>query len=118
MLKLLLLVTPQIDSSHQIGEAWQRAGASGVTFVEVHGLFRMQQMSHTHDLLPGTLSLMSILRQNEQHNILMFSVVRSDQVEALRKATESIIGDINQAHNGIMFVLDVEQAFGLRSQDD
>lgn len=114
MLKLVLLITPRIDAGHQIGEAWQRVGATGVTYAESHGLYRLQEAAQHHELLPGTSSLLSILRQNEQNNIMIFSVVDAALVDDILDATESVTGDISKPHNGVMFVLPVEQAFGLR----
>ncbi|GAB4508603.1 MAG: hypothetical protein OHK0046_01510 [Anaerolineae bacterium] len=113
--KLVLLITPRTEHAHTIGEAWQQAGASGVTYFESHGLYRLQQARHGLEVPPGMLSLFEILRGQDQHNITILSVVAGEQVEPLVKATESIIGALTEPNNGILFSMDVEHVFGLRS---
>jgi nitrogen regulatory protein PII len=114
MPKLIVLITARVDDGHLIGEAWQAAGAPGVTLVEGHGLRRLQQMTRGMEVLPGMLSLAEILHQRETSSLLVLSLTPDEQVEAIIAATERILGSLAQPDNGVLFVLDVAQALGLR----
>lgn len=114
MSKLVLLITPRLDASHEIGEAWQQAGAPGVTLVESHGLYRVQERTKSMQVLPGMMSMLEILRQNEEHNVMVFSVVDDHLVDSLIAAAEAVTGDITDDNNGVIFVLDVERVLGVR----
>ena len=115
MPKLVVLITPMIDRSHDIGDQWQQAGAPGITFIESYGLHRMQQANAGAEVLPGFMSMIEILRNRDEHSVTMFSVVHDNAlVDKLIAATEAVIGPISHPDNGILFVLDVEQALGIR----
>jgi hypothetical protein len=114
MPKLVILITPLVEDGHSIGEAWQKAGATGVTFVESYGLRRLQEAAGSSEILPGMVSLFEMLRQRDENNLILFSVVADDaMVDLLVTAAEAIIGDIDQPDNGIVFTLNVERAKGI-----
>ncbi len=115
MSKLVILITSRIEEGHQIGEAWQKAGAPGVTFIESYGLRRMQEVSKSGELLPGMMSMFEILRQQEETSLIVLSVVDNDDtVNQLLDATKEVLGDLLSPHTGIAFVIDVERTIGVR----
>lgn len=114
MAKLILFVTSQIERGHEIGEAWEAAGVSGVTYVESFGLHGLRKAGHTMAVLPGMSSILEILRSNDQHNISMFTVVPDvEMANNVIRHTERLVGSLDQFDNGVLFVLDVERALGL-----
>ena len=114
MLKLILLITPRIEQVHDLAEAWEETGVTGVTFIESTGFHSLRKAVDRPNVLPGMMSLIEILRQHDDHNIALLSVVEEEKVSELLEITESIIDDINLPDNGVLFVLPVEQAYGLR----
>lgn len=115
MPKLVILITSRVEDCHTVGEAWQAAGAPGVTLIESYGLRRLQEVSQSLEVLPGTLSLLEILRDNDEiKSVTMLSVVEENGVEALIRATETVLGDLHQPNTGVLFVIDVERTVGLR----
>ena len=113
MPKLVILITPRLEEGHSIGDAWQQAGAPGVTFVESYGLRRLQETSDRPEVLPGMMSMLEILRSGEDNNVMLFSVVPDERViDEIIKVTEAIIGNIALPDNGILFTLDVDRALG------
>lgn len=115
MPKLVVLVTPLLAEAHHIAEAWQQAGAPGVTFIESYGLRRLQETGQEIDVLPGIFSVLEMLRSGDKNGIMLLSVVNEPQtVDRLIKATHAITGDLNNPNNGILFVIHVEQVIGLR----
>lgn len=113
--KLVVLITSQIDEGYQVGEAWQKAGAPGVTFLEGFGLGRLQQATSTAEILPGMLSMFEILRENRETSLVVMSLIHDPTlIQSLLDTTTRILGDMLTPNAGIFFVLDVEQALGIR----
>ncbi len=117
MLKLVILITSRIDDVHAVGEAWQKAGAPGVTIIESYGLRRLQEKSKSLEILPGMMSLQEILRESDITSVVMLSVVHNAQVDALLAAAETKLGDLDRPDTGVVFVLDVERAIGMRNHN-
>ena len=115
MAKLVVLITGQIEQSHAIGEAWQAAGAPGVTLIEGHGLRHLQEAWKHAEILPGAFSLQRILRDNDLSSVLILSLVDDDTlVDKLIAAAEQILGDMTAPNNGILFVIDVARLIGVQ----
>jgi hypothetical protein len=120
MAKLVILITARDDEVHNIGEAWRRVGAPGVTVIEGHGLRRLQESARSSEILPGMLSFFEILRQNQPTAIILLALVEHiETVDHIQRETQTILGDLRDPNNGIFFVIDVERAVGVRdhSQD-
>ncbi|MBI5666741.1 MAG: hypothetical protein HZC41_01930 [Chloroflexi bacterium] len=115
MQKLVILITSRVEDCHSVGEAWQKAGAPGVTLIESFGLRRLQEASDSLEVLPGMMSMLEILRENDEiKSVTLVSVVEEAQVEGIISATEGVLGDLHQPNTGVLFVIDVERAVGLR----
>ncbi len=114
MAKLVALITSQLEQSHAVGEAWQKAGAPGVTLVESHGLRRLQRAGQSSELLPGLVSMAQILRATETSSLMILCAVDDDSlVDRLVEATVAVLGDLTLPGNGILLVLDLERALGI-----
>ena len=114
MAKLVVLITGQVEQSHTVGEAWQTAGAPGVTLIEGHGLRHLQEAWKHAEILPNTFSLQHILRENDLSSVIILSLLEDDAlVDTLITATESILGDMTAPNNGVMFVIDVAHVIGV-----
>jgi hypothetical protein len=112
--KLIVLITARAEEGHLIGEAWQEAGAPGVTFIEGFGLRRVQEKTRGLEVLPGMMSLTEILRQNEHTSLVVLSVLDDDTLaEQLLAVTERILGDLRQPDNGVFFIVDLARALGV-----
>jgi nitrogen regulatory protein PII len=117
MPKLVFLVTVQIEKGLAIAEAWEAAGAPGVTIIESFGLHHLRQKSQALEL-PLFVSMAQIMREIEQTNQTLFTIVDEDLVEKLVEATRQTLGvpSLDQPDAGIMFVLDVERTFGMKTR--
>lgn len=113
--KLVVLITSQIDDGYRIGEAWQRAGAPGVTFLEGFGLGSLQRAAHSVEVLPGMMSMLDILRQNRETSMVVLSLLHDEAlVTALLDAATAVLGDMLTPNAGVVFVINVEHAIGIR----
>lgn len=114
MSKLVILITTHVDKGLAVAEAWEAAGAPGVTLIESHGLRRLQEQSKSLEI-PLFVSMARLMRQIEETNQMLMVVVDDDtMVDKLIAATSTVLGDLCEPNTGIAFVLDVERTFGIR----
>ncbi len=115
MAKLVILITSRISEVHSVGEAWKQAGAAGVTFVEGYGLRRLEEASKSAEILPGMLSLLEIMRDNEETSMVILTVTEDDTlVDKLQKATEDVLGSLYAPGSGVFFAITLDRIVGLR----
>lgn len=113
--KLVVLITSQVEEGYSIGEAWSRVGAPGVTFLEGFGLANLQKTVSTAEVLPGMLSALEILRANRETSLVLLSLVHDETlISTLFSEAKAVLGDMLAPNAGVMFVIDVEQAMGIR----
>jgi hypothetical protein len=112
MAKLVILITAQIEKGVEVAEAWEKVGASGVTMLDSYGLYHLRERSKAVEL-PLFVSMASVMRQIEQTNLTMFSVVEPDLVDRLLQAASRVLGELQKPHTAVAFVLDVERIVGI-----
>lgn len=114
MAYLVVLVLDDPSKCRAILDAWEAAGANGITILESTGLGRVRR-AVLRDDLPLMPSLHDLLRREENSHRTLFSVVESQvQVDALVRTTQGVIGDLSQPHTGLLFVVPVLQVSGLQ----
>lgn len=114
MSKMVFLITTRIERGIAVAEAWEAAGSPGVTLIESHGLRRLQEQSRSLEI-NLFVSMASLLRQIEETNQIIFTVVPDDLVDAMIDAACDVLGgDLDQENTGIAFVLPVERVIGMR----
>ena len=119
-MKLVVLITPLVEHGLDVAEAWQKAGAPGVTILRTHGLYSLQNETERGEIeLPRmVLSMASamahILESIEERGAMILSVVEEPLVDSLVDAATALLGDLNAPGNGILFVLPLDRAVGVR----
>jgi nitrogen regulatory protein P-II 1 len=114
ILKLIILITSRTAHTLDLGNAWQRAGASGVTVLEGYGLRRLQEKVGIRDDLPLIPSLSALLRQQEESSFLLLALVSDEAVKPIYDATIGLLGDLTLPDNGVIFTMDVGDVLGIR----
>jgi hypothetical protein len=112
MAKLVVLVTTHVEKALAIAEAWQKAGAPGVTLVPSHGLRTLQERTRKLEL-PHFVNVATILKQVDVTTQMLLSVVDDHLVDALAQATRSVLRDPLTPKTGVGFVIDVDRLFGM-----
>ena len=116
MAHLLVFVLDNPEQCPDILDAWEKAGAPGVTILESTGLRRLQGV--VRDDLPLIPSISDLLTGQESRHRTLFSVIGNDEtLEQVIKVTERIVGDLNRHHTGLLFVVPVSRVFGLEKGD-
>lgn len=123
-MKLIILITSRITNGLDVAQSWQEAGAPGVTILRAHGLHSLQQeVQDGHIELPRMVVSMAaamahIIDHVEERSEVVLSVVPASMVDTLIDAANKTLGDLMQPNHGVLFVLDVERAVGVRQHSD
>jgi hypothetical protein len=119
-MKLVILITGHIERGLEVAEAWQGAGAPGVTIIRTYGLYTLQQEAERGEIeLPRmVLSMASamayVIDSLEERGGLILSIVEDGLVDALVDAASGVLGDLTAPGHGVLFVLPVDRAMGVR----
>lgn len=117
MYYMVILIVDDPDRCNDVLDAWEAAGARGVTILESTGLARMKKAANRDDmpLIPTMARLLSV--REERHRTL-FSVVQGEEmVKKLADAAQNVVGDLSQPNTGFMFSVPVGHVFGLGPED-
>ena len=113
MYHMIIFVMNHPDECGKLLEAWEAAGITGITILESSGLGRLRGHA-AHDDIPLMPSLHDILKTKETRHRTLFSVVDSEEkVDAILKATQEVVGDLDLEDTGFLFVLPVSRAHGM-----
>jgi hypothetical protein len=82
-----------------------------VTLVPSHGFRTLQERTRKLEL-PHFVNLSTILKQVDDTTQMLLSVVDDGVVDALARATRSVLRDPVTPKTGIGFVIDVDHVFG------
>lgn len=116
MAYLIVFVLDDPDRCRDVLDAWETAGAPGVTIMDSSGLGRVRRAGIRDDM-PLMPSLSDLFRRQEDHHRTLFSVVKNQsQVDAIARATQDVIGELDKGHTGLLFVVPVGQVYGLREE--
>jgi nitrogen regulatory protein P-II 1 len=112
-LYLVIFVLDNPDECPAILDAWEEAGVTGVTIMESTGLGRFRRTWQRDDV-PLLPSLHEFFQSEEIRHRTLFSVVKGEAtVDALLKAAEKIVGNLEGEDTGVFFVIPVLRAHGL-----
>ena len=113
----VVFVLDDPDQTRDVLDAWEAAGVPGVTILDSSGLGRVRRAGIRDDV-PLMPSLSDLFRRQEDLHRTLFSVVEDQsQVDAMVQATEAVVGELDRAHTGLLFVVPVGQVYGLPKKE-
>jgi len=111
---LVLYVLNDLDKTEQLLDAWEEAGVSGVTILHSTGLGRIRSYGLRDDL-PLMPSLESLLQHEENFNRTLFTVIEDEaMIDKIVAVTEGIVGKLTQPNSGLLVVMPVLKAYGIK----
>lgn len=115
MPNLIALVLLKESLCDDVVRTWEAAGVPGLSIVESYGLSHVHKGRSARDDLPLIPSLRALMEGDEVSHRLIFSVLPEGfDVDDLIRRTEVITGDLDLPDSGILFVVPVTRARGLR----
>lgn len=120
-MKLIILITSNIENGLEVANRWQDAGAPGVTIIKSVGLYSLQQRIKRGSLevplhiASSMTSMMAyVLGQMEHNNHVLLSVVPAELIPTLMNEAVAVMGDLLEPDNGVAFVVPLDEAIGVR----
>jgi len=109
---MVMLIINDPDNCPCIIDAWDEAGAPGITVLESVGTSKDKQ--GIRDNIPLLPSIRDLMQSTEHHHRTLFSVVEGEElVDQLIDATCDLIGNLEELENGFLFVVPVYKSVGL-----
>ncbi len=112
MYSMVMFVLDEADFCHDVLNAWEEAGIFGVTILDSSGLGRVRELG-VRDDIPLIPSLSDLFKNSETQHRTLFTVVEGEeQIESIVKATESVVGSLDQPNTGFLFAMPVSHVYG------
>ena len=93
---MIMFVLDDPEKMIDILTAWEKVGITGVTILESTGMHRVTRKAFPMRYLPAFYG-------NEESHQTLMAIVRDESViTACLEITESIVGDLNDPHTGIL----------------
>ena len=116
---MVIAVIDELEKCSSVMDAWEAAGAAGITILDSTGLGRVRTGVNKRDDLPLMPSLRSLWQTREENHRTIFTVVRDEaMIDHLFEATEMVLGDLREPNKGILFAVPVVRAFGVLAHND
>lgn len=110
---LIMYILDNVGQMAPVLQAWQDAGAPGITILQSTGIERLRQAGFRDDL-PLIPSLSDLLADESIHHKTLLVIVKEEaMVDRLVEAARAVVGDFNRNHTGILCVLPIAQVYGL-----
>ncbi|HWR66689.1 MAG TPA: hypothetical protein VN364_11270 [Bellilinea sp.] len=111
---MILLVLNNPGDLDAVLTAWEDAGVGGITILPSTGLARIRERGAWRDDLPLIPSLDDFHDYVESLNRTLFTIVPTDEmVEKVIDATQTVTGDLNDPHTGVLVTLPVDRFIGI-----
>jgi hypothetical protein len=111
---LVLFVLNDPSLSDAIMKAWDDVGVPGVTLLFSAGMGKLRSYSALREDAPLLPAVLDLIGNEEVQNRTFFTIVEDDiTAHKVVEATQSITGDLDQPHTGILAVIPVGQVYGL-----
>lgn len=124
-MKMIILITSDLESGLQVANRWQDVGAPGVTIIKSVGLYSLQQKIQRDSvevplhMASSMASMMAYVLGEMQHtNHVLLSVVPKTLIATLMDEARAVMGDLLQPNHGVAFVVPLDEAIGVRSHSD
>lgn len=124
MMKLIILITSNAENGVEVATRWQDAGSPGVTVIKSVGLYSLQRKLqsdsievplHMASSMAGVMAY--VLREMENTNHVLLSVVPEELVQTLLDEARAVMGDLLEPNHGVAFVVPLDQAIGVRNPE-
>ena len=107
-MKLLIFVLNQEEHLEEILEAFLELNIGGATILDSVGMGSILAQD-----IPIFAGFKNLLQGSRTANKTIFSVIPDKMVKPVVEAIEQVVGPLEEPGNGIVFVLNVDQIYGI-----
>jgi len=113
MYSLVLIVLHEVSQLNAVMNAWREAGAPALTILDSVSTRDLEKRASRDDL-PLMPTIRDLLQSDDEPRKTMFAVVKDEVVDKIVAETEAIVGDLGEAHKGILIVVPLAKVVGYR----
>ena len=124
-MKMIILITSNVENGLEVASRWQEAGAPGVTIIKSVGLYSLQQSIQSggvevpmHSARSMNSLMAHVLSEMAHTNHVLLSVVPQSLIETLLAEARVVMGDLLQPNHGVAFVVPLDETIGVRNHSD
>lgn len=107
-MKLLVFILNKEEHLEEILEAFLELNIKGATILDSVGMGSILAQD-----IPIFAGFKNLLQGSRPANKTILTIIPNMQVQPAVKAIEQIVGSLEEPGNGLLFVLEVDQIFGL-----
>ncbi len=112
---MVLFVLQETEKLDDLLDAWEEAGAPGITVLPSIGLVDFKEKRALREDFPIIPNLEDMVESPQNHTRTLFSIVKSEAIaDAIYEATIKLVGELDRPKSGIFVVLPVSKAYGIR----
>lgn len=112
---LFMMILDDVMQRDAVLQAWVDAGVRGVTVLESTGINRVLQRTEARPMYMGFGQMFGAGRVG--HNTLFAIIPSLDVAEEAVRATEDVIGSLDNPDTGIAFAVPVSKGWGLAEME-
>ncbi|WP_242841217.1 hypothetical protein [Ruminococcus sp. NK3A76] len=109
-MKLMVIILNRIDALESLLEGLSSVGVGGATIIESSGMAMTLSRLESSVLSASIRSLFS----GDEDNRTIFSVIRDDQLDTVRKVVYKTVGDLSKPNTGILFTIPLDFVEGTK----
>jgi hypothetical protein len=116
---LVILVVHDIEKLEDVVAGWRSAGVGGATILPSLGLASLDKKRALREDMPLMPLMDAIFEDDEELNRTLFTIIDGKEtLDKVVEVTQNILGDLDSPNNGVMAILPVEAAYGVRKRTD
>ena len=117
-MSIILFVLQDGEKIQAILDAWEEAGISGATVLYSTGIGRIRESQALREDIPIMPSLEDFYPSPSKLGHTLFTITDDESlVEKVIRATESVVGDLNEPNQGILVVMPTSQIYGMKKRN-
>lgn len=113
-MKALFFVLNQTEKLDELLDELLEKGITGATILESKGMVRVMGEKNDENEFDFLNSVRHYLKKMRENSHVIFIVLEDEQVEAVVKIIERIVGDLELPDTGLVFTVPIDFVRGLR----
>ena len=109
-MKLMVIILNRLDALEALLEGLSSVGVGGATIIESSGMAMTLSRLDSSVLSSSIRSLFS----GDEDNRTIFSVIKDEQLEVVRKVVYKTVGDLSKPNTGILFTIPLDFVEGTK----
>lgn len=113
-MKLLFFILNKAEKLDDLLTEFAHHDISGATVIDSMGMARLLNQEHDENEIPFLGSLRAFLNPQREKCKVIFTVIQEERLSEVVSVIESVVGDLSEKGNGIVFSVPIDFTKGIR----